>query len=77
MSFLDDGIIRQYLRQSAHKCFNNRKLFRARSLAKIAPSPTSAIDIIAKEHGHEVMRTPPYHPELQPMQLSARVYYTF
>jgi len=38
-------------------------------LAKIAPSPTYAIDIIAKEHGHEVMRTPPYHPELQPIEL--------
>ena len=26
---------------------------------KVAPAP------IAKDHGHEVVRTPPYHPELQ------------
>jgi hypothetical protein len=34
--------------------------------SKIAPKPTSSIDVIARQHGHEVIRTPPYHPELQP-----------
>lgn len=37
-------------------------------LRKIAPEPTYAIDVIAHRHGHEVIRTPPYHPELQPIE---------
>ena len=39
-------------------------------LAKIAPSPTYAIDRIAEQHGHRILRTPPYHPELQPIELA-------
>ena len=27
------------------------------------------LDEIACEHGHEVIRTPPYHPELQPIEI--------
>jgi len=38
-------------------------------LTKVAPEPTYAIDEIAKSHGHEIVRTPPYHPELQPIEL--------
>jgi transposase len=38
-------------------------------LKKIAPEPTYAIDEIARKHGHEVVRTPPYHPELQPIEI--------
>jgi transposase len=37
-------------------------------LNKIAPAPTYAIDVIAAQAGHEVLRTPPYHPELQPIE---------
>jgi len=37
-------------------------------LQKIAPTPTYAIDLIAEQAGHEVLRTPPYHPELQPIE---------
>jgi transposase len=37
-------------------------------LKKLAPEPIFAIDEIAQELGHEVMRTPPYHPELQPIE---------
>jgi transposase len=37
-------------------------------LNKVAPSPTYALDEIAEEHGHEILRTPPYHPELQPIE---------
>lgn len=37
-------------------------------LNKIAPAPTYALDEIAAEHGHEILRTPPYHPELQPIE---------
>ena len=38
-------------------------------LNKIAPAPTYVIDEIAQSHGHEVVRTPPYHPELQPIEI--------
>lgn len=38
-------------------------------LAKIAPEPTYVIDEIARKNGHEVIRTPPYHPELQPIEI--------
>ena len=38
-------------------------------LRKIAPEPTYAIDVIARQYGHEVIRTPPYHPELQPIEI--------
>ncbi len=37
-------------------------------LKKIIPSPIYVIDEIAKNYGHEVIRTPPYHPELQPIE---------
>ncbi len=37
-------------------------------LSKIAPEPTYEIDVAARRHGHEVVRTPPYHPELQPIE---------
>jgi len=38
-------------------------------LKKIAPAPIYIIDEIAEEYGHEVIRTPPYHPELQPIEI--------
>ena len=38
-------------------------------LRKMAPEPTYTIDVIARQHGHEVIRTPPYHPELQPIEM--------
>ncbi len=38
-------------------------------LRKIAPNPTYKLDLIALEAGHEVIRTPPYHPELQPIEI--------
>ena len=37
-------------------------------LNKISPSPKYDIDEIAAENGHEILRTPPYHPELQPIE---------
>jgi transposase len=33
------------------------------------PEPIYIIDEIARSHGHEVIRTPPYHPELQPIEI--------
>jgi len=38
-------------------------------LNKIAPEPTYELDVIARKHGHELIRTPPYHPELQPIEI--------
>jgi len=38
-------------------------------LSKYAPEPTYLIDEVAKKQGHEVVRTPPYHPELQPIEV--------
>lgn len=38
-------------------------------LEKLSPDPTYAIDEIAQRHGHDVWRTPPYHPELQPIEI--------
>jgi transposase len=38
-------------------------------LRKIAPEPIYAIDEIAASFGHKVLRTPPYHPELQPIEI--------
>jgi transposase len=38
-------------------------------LKKFAPEPTYALDELAQEHGHEILRTPPYHPELQPIEV--------
>ena len=37
-------------------------------LDKLAPAPTYALDELATEQGHEIIRTPPYHPELQPIE---------
>ena len=37
-------------------------------LNKIAPSPTYILDEVAADYGHEILRTPPYHPELQPIE---------
>jgi transposase len=37
-------------------------------LTKIGPKPTYILDEIASKQGHEVLRTPPYHPELQPIE---------
>jgi transposase len=37
-------------------------------LEKVAPAPTYALDELAREQGHEILRTPPYHPELHPIE---------
>ena len=38
-------------------------------LNKISVEPTYVIDEIAREFGHQIIRTPPYHPELQPIEI--------
>jgi transposase len=37
-------------------------------LEKVAPAPTYAREALASAQGHEILRTPPYHPELQPIE---------
>lgn len=37
--------------------------------SRFAPKPEFAIDKLAAERGHTVLRTPPYHPELQPIEV--------
>lgn len=36
--------------------------------SRFAPKPEFLIDSIACKHGHSILRTPPYHPELQPIE---------
>ncbi len=38
-------------------------------LQKVTPSPIYEVDEIAKKLGHEVIRTPPYHPERKPIEM--------
>lgn len=38
-------------------------------MEKMVPSPTYELDEIAAEKGHKIVRTPPYHPELQPIEI--------
>jgi len=33
------------------------------------PKPKFELDRIAEEHGHQILRTPQYHPELQPIEI--------
>ncbi len=35
---------------------------------RFANAPEFKLDKLAEEYGHTVLRTPPYHPELQPME---------
>jgi hypothetical protein len=37
-------------------------------LTNMAPAPTYALDALAAAHGHDILRTPPYHPELHPIE---------
>ncbi len=36
--------------------------------ARLASKPEFLIDNIARKYGHSILRTPPYHPELQPIE---------
>lgn len=62
--------IREWLEQN-HICCSDDclKSELAELLKKMAPVPVYTIDEIAQSHGHEVLRTPPYHPELQPIEI--------
>lgn len=49
-------------------CEDSLKAELVEILEKMVRSPTYALDEIAAMQGHEVLRTPPYHPELQPIE---------
>ncbi len=36
--------------------------------SRLSTKPEFLIDTIARKHGHSILRTPPYHPELQPIE---------
>jgi len=38
-------------------------------LRKELPEPIYSLDELAMEAGHKIIRTPPYHPELQPIEI--------
>ncbi|MCK5539328.1 MAG: transposase [Deltaproteobacteria bacterium] len=62
--------IREWLEQNKIYCRDDcLKPELVEVLAKIAPEPIFAVDEIAIAHGHKVLRTPPYHPELQPIEI--------
>jgi transposase len=63
------GKIRTWLEANHIPCKDDcLKVELVEILRKMVPEPTYKIDVIARQHGHEVVRTPPYHPELQPIE---------
>jgi transposase len=61
--------IKDWLEQNKIYCQNDcLKPELIEILRKLAPEPVYAIDEIAASFGHTVLRTPPYHPELQPIE---------
>ena len=62
--------IRQWLMENKIPCETDcLKAELVEVLKKIAPAPIYEVDAIAKKYGHEIVRTPPYHPELQPIEM--------
>jgi len=61
--------IRSWLEKNSHAPSEDcLKAELIESLNKLSPAPTYAIDKFANEYGHEILRTPQYHPELQPIE---------
>ncbi len=61
--------IKEWLEQNKVYCRDDcLKPELAELLIKMAPEPIYAVDEIAISFGHKVLRTPPYHPELQPIE---------
>lgn len=62
--------IRKWLESNKMPCSNDSlKAELIEALKKLAPEPIYVIDEMASKQGHEVARTPPYHPELQPIEV--------
>lgn len=61
--------IRTWLEANGMPCRDDcLKVELVEMLNKLAPAPSYVIDELAAQSGHEVLRTPPYHPELQPIE---------
>lgn len=61
--------IREWLEQNKIYCRDDcLKPELVEVLKKVAPEPIYAIDELASAQGHKVLRTPQYHPELQPIE---------
>lgn len=61
--------IREWLEQNKVYCRDDcLKPELVEILKKMAPEPIYAIDELAAAQGHKVLRTPQYHPELQPIE---------
>ncbi|WP_457551843.1 hypothetical protein [Desulfobacula sp.] len=61
--------IKDWLEQNKIYCRNDcLKPELVEVLKKVVSEPIYAIDEIAASFGHKVLRTPPYHPELQPIE---------
>ncbi len=61
--------IKEWLEQNKVYCRDDcLKAELVEILTKMAPEPIYAVDEIAASCGHKVLRTPPYHPELQPIE---------
>ena len=57
---------------TTHNIPFDKKLLRLELLALAKankPEPQYIIDDIAKEKGHIILRLPPYHPDLNPIEL--------
>ena len=64
------GQIRAWLKKNKIYCRDDcLKAELVEVLNKISPEPVYAIDELAEAFGHKVLRTPPYHPELQPIEI--------
>jgi len=62
--------VRNWLIENKIPCdINSLKAELVAALKILNPVPIYEVDEIAKKNGHEVLRTPPYHPELQPIEL--------
>jgi transposase len=62
--------IRNWLIESQIPCDESSlKAELVAALKTLNPKPVYEVDEIAIRSGHEVIRTPPYHPELQPIEL--------
>lgn len=62
--------IREWLESNKIPCSSDSfKTELVEALQKLVPEPLYEIDDMAREQGHEVIRTPPYHPELQPIEI--------
>lgn len=62
--------LQRWLQQN-HPPMDQEAMIKAELLAvcrQLCPTPAYALDRLAEAAGHQILRTPQYHPELQPME---------